>query len=113
MLLKIPSQIGLAGKVQVIRYLLYGHFRGTQQYFYLQYDMSVYNGLRRLTCHLPGDSGEITRRDAKLIRIESHIFLIQIMGLDTSYELMEKLLSPVITVTLKAGKQVPVLVVHI
>ena len=46
MLLEIPSQIGLAGKVQVVRYLLHGHFRGTQQHLCLQYDMPVYNGLR-------------------------------------------------------------------
>ena len=70
MLLEIPSQIGLAGKVQVIRYLLHGHFRGTQQHLCLQYDMPVYNGLRRLARHLPGDSGEITGRDTKLVRIE-------------------------------------------
>ena len=54
MLLEIPSQIGLAGKVQVVRYLLHGHFRGTQQHLCLQYDMPVYNGLRRLARHLPG-----------------------------------------------------------
>ena len=66
MLLEIPSQIGLAGKVQVVRYLLHGHFRGTQQHLCLQYDMPVYNGLRRLARHLPGDSGEITVKQGEV-----------------------------------------------
>ena len=113
MLLEIPSQIGLARKVQVIRYLLYGHFRGTQQYLCLQYDMPVYNGLRRLARHLPGDSGEITGRDTKLVRIERDLFLVEIMGVDTIDKFMKDLLRSIITVSLMAGKRMPSLIVHI
>ena len=82
MLLEIPSQIGLAGKVQVIRYLLHGHFRGTQQHLCLQYDMPVYNGLRRLARHLPGDSGEITGERYKARSHRRDLFLVEIMGMD-------------------------------
>ena len=113
MLLEIPSQIGLAGKVQVIRYLLHGHFRGTQQHLCLQYDMPVYNGLRRLARHLPGDSGEITGRDTKLVRIERDLFLVEIMGMDAIDELMEQLLPTVAPILLAAREGVPCLIIHI
>ena len=113
MLLEIPSQIGLAGKVQVVRYLLHGHFRGTQQHLCLQYDMPVYNGLRRLARHLPGDSGEITGRDTKLVRIERDLFLVEIMGMDAIDELMEQLLPTVAPILLAARKGVPCLIIHI
>ena len=113
MLLEIPSQIGLAGKVQVIRYLLHGHFRGTQQHLCLQYDMPVYNGLRRLARHLPGDSGEITGRDTKLVRIERYLFLVEIMGMDAIDELMEQLLPTVAPILLAAREGVPCLIIHI
>ena len=63
-----------------------------QQHLCLQYDMPVYNGLRRLARHLPGDSGEITGRDTKLVRIERDLFLVEIMGMDAIDELMEQLL---------------------
>ena len=113
MLLEIPSQIGLAGKVQVVRYLLHGHFRGTQQHLCLQYDMPVYNGLRRLARHLPGDSGEITGRDTKLVRIERDLFLVEIMGMDAIDELMEQLLPTVAPILLAAREGVPCLIIHI
>ena len=113
MLLEIPSQIGLAGKVQVVRYLLHGHFRGTQQHLCLQYDMPVYNGLRRLARHLPGASGEITGRDTKLVRIERDLFLVEIMGMDAIDELMEQLLPTVAPILLAAREGVPCLIIHI
>mgnify|MGYP007071185159 FL=1 len=108
MLLEIPSQIGLAGKVQVVRYLLHGHFRGTQQHLCLQYDMPVYN-VSPLARHLPGDSGEITGRDTKLVRIERDLFLVEIMGMDAIDELMEQLLPTVAPICWRLEKEYLVL----
>lgn len=75
--------------------------------------MPVYNGLRRLARHLPGDSGEITGRDTKLVRIERDLFLVEIMGMDAIDELMEQLLPTVAPILLAARKGVPCLIIHI
>ena len=75
--------------------------------------MPVYNRFCRLSCHQPGDTGEITRRDTKLVRIISDLFLLGIMGMDTIDEFIEDLLHPAGAVSLKSGKGMSGLIIYI